>query len=77
MRRLEGFIEIQKRHHEGLSVNEAARQLGLGRKKRADVFATAAYGPMNASRKAARWIRFGPIFRSDSTDRLCRSGAPL
>jgi DNA-binding NarL/FixJ family response regulator len=32
MLRLEGFMEIQKLHHDGVSVSEIARQLNLDRK---------------------------------------------
>src|ERR1700686_5880085 len=32
MLRLEGFMEIQKLHHDGLSVSEIARRLNLDRK---------------------------------------------
>ncbi len=32
MLRLEGFMEMQKLHHDGLSVSEIGRQLNLDRK---------------------------------------------
>ena len=52
MLRLEGFMEIQKLHHDGVSVSEIARQLNLDRKTVRKYLRQA---PREYERKPKKW----------------------
>ena len=62
MLRLEDFMEIQKLHHDGLSVSEIARQLDLDRKTVRSTYSKRR-GLMNGRRRAGRVDPFRSYLR--------------